>query len=357
MRVLQLAPLWFPISPDAHGGIETFLAALIAELEKLGCRNALLASGDSRTAAELWPVVPRNLCAAMEAATAWEYDYFEQHQLLLALERASEFDVVHSHLGSGAYVLSGVPGVRERIVHTQHNPVTPDLERFARHHPDVWFTTVSEFQARKLRQHGIKQCEVIDNGIDVSAFTPQLHGGEGLCFLGRIEWEKGPDLAVQVAGALGRPLTLAGPIVDEAFFDRTIRPFLDDQIRYVGKADHRRKNELLGQAGCVIVPSRWDEPFGLVAIEAMACGSPVVALANGALPELIETGTTGFVTRNEEELAHLVTKAMGLDRATVRSRVCARFDMPGVAQRFHSLYERVAATRPSAFRADLARLH
>lgn len=354
MRVLHLAPLWFPVSPDAPGGIETFLSALISGLEKLGCHSTLLASGDSRAQAELWPVVPQHLCAAMEAQTAWEYPYFEQHQLLLALERAGEFDVVHSHIGISGYALSGVPGVRERIIHTQHNPVTPDLEWLAHRHRDVWFTTVSEFQARPLRAHGVARCDVVYNGIAMSEFTPTVQGGEGLCFVGRIEWEKGPDLAVQVARALGLPLTLAGPITDQAFFDRAIAPFLDAQIRYVGTVDHRGKNELLGAAGCAILPSRWHEPFGLVAIEAMACGTPVVALANGALPEIIEPGRTGFLARDEAELSALAKQALALDRSVVRSRVAARFDIQASADQFRRIYEQVVEARSTAARTSAA---
>src|SRR5437588_11389772 len=123
MNVLHLAPLWFPVSRDAPGGIETYLPSLIAALEAQGCRNTLIASGDSSTSATLVPAIPRNLCAEMEAGTAWEYPYYEQHQLTLALERAPEFDVVHSHLGWGGYLLSQMPELRDRVLHTQHNPV------------------------------------------------------------------------------------------------------------------------------------------------------------------------------------------------------------------------------------------
>ena len=164
MRVLHLGPLWFPVSRDAAGGRETWLAGLIDALERIGCRNVLLASGDSRTAGELVPVVPRNLIAMMQQQLAAEHAYYEQHQLLLALERAADFDVIHSHLSPGTYALSGVPGIGSRVLHTQHTPVWGDMEAFVRQHPDLWFSTVSEFQARKLRQHGATRCTVIHNG-------------------------------------------------------------------------------------------------------------------------------------------------------------------------------------------------
>jgi glycosyltransferase involved in cell wall biosynthesis len=160
--------------------------------------------------------------------------------------------------------------------------------------------------------------------------------------------DKGPDLAVQVARTLGRPLTLAGPL--EEFFHQAIEPYLDDRIRYVGVVDHRKKVELLGQAGCVLVPSRCEEGFGMVSIESMACGTPVVALANGALPEVIESGLTGYTTKDEQALATLVTQAMRLDRAAIRDRVTTRFDLRTIADQYHRLYEQIAGAR-----ADLSR--
>src|ERR1043166_1966712 len=324
MKILPLGPLWFPVSRDAAGGRETWLAGLIDALEKIGCRNTLLASGDSRIPAELVPVVPRNLIAMMAEQLAAEHAYYEQHQLLLALERAADFDVIHSHLSPGAYALSGVPGIGARALHTQHTPVWGDMEAFVRRHPNLWFSTVSEFQARKLRQHGATRCTVIHNGIDVASFTFQARGGDGLVFLGRIEKGKGPDLAVEVARKLGRPLPLAGPIADGELFAPAIEPPLGDQIRYVGILDHERKNKLLGEACCALLPFRGAEGFGMVSIEAMACGTPVVALASGALPEVVEPGTTGYLTTNESELAGLVAKALKLDRGKVRERVAAR---------------------------------
>jgi glycosyltransferase involved in cell wall biosynthesis len=341
VKILHLAPLWYPVSQDSHGGIETFLSGLIASLENLGCRNTLIASGDSCTAAELVSAVPLNLYAQMQAGTAAEYAYYEQHQLMLALELAADYDVVHSHVGPGAYVLSNVPGLLTRVLHTQHNPVYRDLEWYVLKHPDIWISTVSESLATKLWRQGATRCHAIHNGIDMETFGFQSLGGEGLVFLGRMEAKKGPDLAVQVAQDLDLPLILAGSIVDEEFFERTIRPCLNDQIQYVGVVGHRQKTELLGQAACVLMPSRWEEPFGLVAIEAMACGTPVVALAHGALPEIVEPGLTGYLSRNEGKLADLVTRAVQLDRASIRTRAAAKFDMPVVAELYRQLYTQV----------------
>ncbi len=342
MKVLHLCPLWFPVGRDSPGGIETYLPVLLVELERLGCDNTLLASADSDAGGTLVPVVERNIWEGMEDGSVWDYGHYQQHQLLLALEMAAEFDVVHSHIDWAAYVLSGLEGTRDRLLITQHTPVTRDVEWFVARHPGLRFSTVSEFQARKLRDLGATDCEVIPNGIDMTTFELREQAtGEDIVFIGRMEQQKGPDIAVRVARALGRRLTIAGPMTDHEFFDAEIRPWLDEQVRYVGVVDHARKNELLGGAACVLMPSRWEEPFGLVAVEAMACGTPVVALRSGALPEVVEHGVSGLIADEEDGLPDAVKWAAQLDRRTVRGRAERRFDMRRVASRYADLYERI----------------
>ena len=165
-----------------------------------------------------------------------------------------------------------------------------------------------------------------------------------MLFIGRMEAVKGPDIAVRVARALGRPLTLAGPIVEHDFFQSHVVPFLDDRIRYVGVVDYSQKNALFGRAACAILPFRGEEPFGLVAIEAMACGTPVVSLAVGALPEIVEPDVTGHLAddENEDKVAALVSKAILLDRATIRARAAARFDISLTAAMYTQLYSEIA---------------
>ena len=196
-----------------RAGSRRFCHAWSPQLEEFDCQSTLLASGDSRCAGELVPVVPIALREAMAARSVTEHVYYEQHQLREAIERASGYDLIHSHVGPGAYVLSAVA---PSVLHTQHSPVYGDLIWFAKHHPNVWFSTVSQFQAQKLGR--ASRCEAIHNGIDVSSYMFSADGGEGLVFIGRIEEAKGPDLAIDVANALGLPLTLAGPVVDKHFF-------------------------------------------------------------------------------------------------------------------------------------------
>jgi glycosyltransferase involved in cell wall biosynthesis len=338
MKVLQLCPLWYPVAKDAPGGIETFLAQLTRALEYLDCEITLLASGDSRTVGELVPVVPVGINRQMQTGSAYEYSYYEQHQLRLALEMAGDFDVVHSHVGCGAYFLSGVPALQDKVLHTIHTPVYTDLQWFIKQHSDMWVSAVSHFQARRLCQQNARQCRVIHNGINVSEFTFRSQARKALLFIGRMESCKGPDVAVQTAQALKLPLLLAGPIIDSEFFEHRIKPYLNHRIQYVGVVDHSQKNEVLGRAGCVVLPFRREEPFGMVAIEAMACGTPVVSMADGALPEIVEPGRTGYLANNVDELTALTSKSLELDRENIRARVTARFDISVVAEQYRDLY-------------------
>lgn len=340
MRVLHVAPLWHPVAPDAPGGIATMLSGLIAAQQRLGCSVTAVASGDSRlpTGVELLAPVPVNLVAQMEAGTASEYEYFEQESLVLARDRANDFDVVHSHVGAAAFALPG-------MLHTWHNEITPDLEWFVFRQPELRVTTVSEYQADKLRAAGARRCVAVPSGIDVESFPLSDVAGPGLAYLGRLEWDKGPDLAIAAARALGRPLVLAGPIVDHGFFAERVVPALGPAVQYAGVLGHDDKGALIGRSSCLLVPSRCDEGFGMVAVEAMACGTPVVGLANGALPEVIDDGVTGFTTADPEELAHLVLRAEKLDRVAVRARAAERFAIDRTAASYVGLYGEIAEGR------------
>ena len=345
MNVLHLCPLWLPVARDSSGGIETLLAQLIPALEKLGCRSTVVASGDSDVPAELLAPVPHNLRDQMRAGTASEYLYYEQAMLRLAVDRAPGFDVLHSHLGGAGFVLSAIPTVASRTLHTIHTPVYPDMQWFVRQHPDLRLVAVSQFQANQLRAAGARRCSMIHNGVDIGAFPFEATAGEGLAYLGRMEPGKGPDLAIEVAQQLDRPLRLAGGIVDRPFFTRSIEPALGARIQYLGVLGHDAKRTFFSEAACVLVPSRHAEAFGMVAIEAMACGTPVAALAHGALPELIDPGITGYVAASEDELPACTARALELPRAAVRARVEERFDLSKTARGYLDLYRDIAGVR------------
>ncbi|MEA3189267.1 MAG: hypothetical protein QOD99_3097, partial [Chthoniobacter sp.] len=201
MKVLHICPLWFPIAADAPGGIETFLARLIGSLKELGCSSTLLAVEGSVVEGDVVPGFPVGVREKMTHGSATEYEYYQQHQVRMALDLAPQFDVIHSHVGVGAYILSGIPSIGERVLHTHHTPIYDDMIWHIERHPEMWLSMVSDFQARRLGYP--PHCEVIPNGIDVSSFSFSAEPGEGLFFIGRIEHVKGPDLAVNVARTLG----------------------------------------------------------------------------------------------------------------------------------------------------------
>lgn len=350
VRVLHLCPLWFRVASDAPGGVETLLPGLVPELSRLGCSNTLLASGGSRAEAELVPVVELPITELMELGSAWEYGPYEQHQLVGAIELADDFDVIHSHLGWGGWALSAVNGVGGRLLHTQHNPVTRDMGWFVRRHPDLRISTVSEFQAGQLRAFGATRCRVVHNGLRFDEFPlGAKHGRVGLVFLGRLEREKGAHAAIHVAKALAEPLTIAGPMTDHLYYEAEIAPHLGNEVRYVGTLGFEDKVKLLVGATCVLMPMRGEEGFGLVALEAMACGTPVVALASGGLPEVIVNGVTGFVTCAVDAMPGLVGAARALDPASIRAAARLRFDMTATAAGYLAIYrEIVSSSRPPA---------
>jgi glycosyltransferase involved in cell wall biosynthesis len=334
MRVLQVAPLWFGIGSAGPGGIETFLAALIPALQRGGADVTLVAARGSDVPCPVVEAVDRGLFDAMEAGAAWDQVPYEQHALRLVAARREEFDIVHSHVGPAGFALGD-----GAVLHTIHSLVGPDMAWFAVRHPATWLSVLSAHQAAPLRTAGVERLRVVPNGIPFDRFT-QGAGGEGLAFLGRIEAAKGPDLAIAAARAVGRPLTLAGPVTDAAFFAAEVEPELGNGISYAGVLGHDEKIELLAASGCALVPSRWDEPFGMVALEAMACGTPVAALPSGALPEIIEEDVTGAVG---EDIVAALRRAEDLDRTAVRAHAAERFGIDATAARYLEVFEEIVA--------------
>jgi glycosyltransferase involved in cell wall biosynthesis len=346
MRVLQLCPLWYPIAHSAPGGIESLLAHLGPRLADAGCSLTYLASGDSEVPGELVAAVTRSVCALIEEHTAACYEFYEQHQLRLAVERLADSDIVHSHIGSGALLLSTIAPASVSVIHTLHSPVLDDLIWYLRRNPHVVLTTVSEFQRDRIRTAGLPNpCHVVYNGIDVESFPFCASPSERAVFMGRIEAQKGADLAVQAAADAGVPIDVAGPLTSPDFFEGTLSTLMTDPSRYVGIVRGPCKLELLSRASCMLMPSRWAEPFGMSAIEAMACGTPVVALRSGALPEIVEDGISGYVVDHPGALPDAIGAARHLDRATVRRRTAERFDIAVTTRRFVGLYESLLGAR------------
>lgn len=340
MRVLHVAPVWLPVSAQAQGGIETFVAELVAAQQELGHEVTLVAAGGSDVPVRLVEAVPEGLVPVMQRGEADDYAYYEQELIVAAVDAARSVDVVHSHVVPGALALDGLLSGSPPVLHTLHGQVTQDLCWSLRSRPRA-VVAVSDAQRAAASAHGATLDGTVHNGLDMRAVPHSATPGDGLLFLGRMEPQKGPDLAIATARALGLTLTLAGPVTDRDFYERGVRPQLGDGVEHVGVLGREAKHEALCRSACVLVPSRWAEPFGMVAIEAMATGTPVAALANGALPEVVDDGVTGRVVGSEADLAAAVREAMQLDRSVVRSTAWSRFHIATAAQRYVEHYTRL----------------
>ena len=340
LHVGLVAPLWYPIEPD-RGGIEQVVSLLARELRTRGHRVTLIAAGGSVPVGRLVRVCPEGIATAMERGTACEYPLYEAAAVGRALRVAREVDVLHSHLGARLVPIAAF--AQAPIVHTIHTSISSDMRWLLREFPDARLTVVSRAQAAALA--GVGSPEVITNGIDMEAMPFSAAADDYLLVLGRIEARKGVDVAIDVARAARRRLVIAGRVADRAFFEEHIRPRLDDRVRWIGPVGGAEKMRLLQRARALLFPVQWEEAFGIVMIEAMACGTPVVALARGAVPEIITPGENGAYAGDAAELPPLVDRVAALDRARVRASVEQRFSHHRMVTAYVDLYRRVSAER------------
>jgi glycosyltransferase involved in cell wall biosynthesis len=335
-RIALIAPLWYPIAPD-RGGIEQVVFLLARELVGRGHEVTLLASADSTAPGRLVPVCERGIVAAMEAREAAEYSYYEATAIARTLRLAHEFDVVHSHLTGALVPFSSLLPVP--VLHTMHCPVSRDISWLAAQFPDAHLSTVSRHLADSLT--GVNNVAVVPNGIDMAEFRLYREPGDYLLFLGRIERAKGVQVAIDVAEAVGLPLVLAGNATDREFFAEHVAGRDPRRVRYVGRVTGADKVDLLGRARALLFPSLEEETFGLVIVEAMACGTPVVALRRGAVAEIVCPGVNGFHAADVAELPALVRRVAEVDRAGVRASVIERFSHQRMVDAYVELYRRL----------------
>jgi glycosyltransferase involved in cell wall biosynthesis len=343
MKIAQVAPLWERVPPPAYGGIELVVALLTDELVRRGHEVTLFASGDSITQAKLESVHPR---ALRLDPSVKEHAVYETLQLGSVYERAHEFDIIHSHMGCAALSYSKM--VKTPTVHTLHGTFSPDNEKVFAYAKDQPYVSIST--AQREARLGLNCVATVYNGIDLSAFKfhPQSKNPPYLAFLGRISPEKGPHLAIEIAKRTGWHLKMAGKIdvVDVEYFDRVIKPHIDgQQIEYLGEANHQQKNDLMGGAIATLFPITWREPFGLVMVESMAAGTPVIALNMGSTPEVIDRGKTGFICRDLEECIDAIDKAAQLDRYSIREHVCDRFSFQRMTDGYEAVYRQILGQR------------
>lgn len=344
MRILQVAPLWEAVPPPAYGGTEAVVSVLTEELVRRGHDVILAASGDSSTAARLSSVYPRSLRTATHLTDRAPYDWAHIGN---ALALAREVDIVHNH--AGELMMAMADAIDAPMLTTMHCLPTQDTRIVWERYTGA-YNTISRAQAAVIADIKVPGTFVgpIYNSIDVQSFPFSPAGGEDLLFLSRIAPEKGPHLAVEVARRTGRRLILAGKVdrYDERFFEEVVRDLIDgDQIVFVGEADAQKKRELYASARCLLLPLQWEEPFGLVMAEAMACGTPVIALRRGSAPELIAHGETGFVVDTVDEMVSAVGCVGALRREACRDWVAHRFTPQIMASKYIQVYEQIIEER------------
>ncbi|MGJ5674402.1 MAG: glycosyltransferase family 4 protein [Nostochopsis sp.] len=343
MRIAQVAPLSERVPPPGYGGTELVVGLLTDELVRRGHEVTLFASGDSLTLANLVSVHPRALRLDKSIK---EYGIYEMLELSQVYESADEFDIIHSHMGCNA--LPYVNLVKTPTVHTLHGIFTPDNEKLFVHAQNQPYVSISNSQ-REPRL-GLNYAATVYNGIDVSShqFHAQPEEPPYLAFLGRISPEKGTHIAIKIAKEAGWRLKMAGKIdvVDQEYFEKEVKPLIDgQQIEYLGEANHIQKNALMGGAVATLFTINWREPFGLVMVESMAAGTPVIAMNMGSVPEVIAHGKTGFICNNIAECIDAVSKVEHLDRYACRQHVENNFSVRKMVDSYEAVYQEIVAQR------------
>jgi glycosyltransferase involved in cell wall biosynthesis len=345
MRIAQVAPLDESVPPKLYGGTERIVSYLTEELVRQGHDVTLFASGDSRTRARLVAVTPAGL------RLAGVRDPLAHHLCMMdeVFRRAQEFDMIHFHtdylhLPLAAHV--DVPRVT-----TMHGRMDfPDLRHIFGQFPHEPLVSISDAQRLPLPRanwvgtvlHGMPE--------DVMRFYP--YSGEYLAFLGRISPEKGPDRAIEIARRAGLPLKIAAKVSapDRVYFDQVVRPMLDHPlVEFVGEIDDQDKNDFLGRALALLFPIDWPEPFGLVMVESMARGTPVVAFSSGSVPEVMRDGVSGFVVSTVDDAVRAVRDVRQLDRPRVRRYFDEHFSVQRMADEYQVIYGRLAAKHRAFF--------
>ncbi|HEY2241626.1 MAG TPA: glycosyltransferase family 4 protein [Streptosporangiaceae bacterium] len=338
LRIAFVMPPWFDVPPQAYGGIELMAGDLIDALIERGHEVALVGAGYNGTRAHFLRTFEQAPSQRLGeplpeiVQAAWAARYLDD----------LDVDVIHDHTLAGPLAARGR---KAPTVVTAHGPVTGETGTYYEMvSPDVCLVAISDTQRQLGR--GVTWSATVHNAINVADFRFQPDKEDYVLFLGRFSPEKGAHLAIDAAREAGRPILLAGKLQEPqelAYFRAEVAPRLDERARFVGEADMRTKQILAGQARCLLFPICWDEPFGMVMIEAMACGTPVVALNRGSVPEVVADGVTGFILDDPAAMPAAIRKAADLDPAACRRHVEQYFDVAVMAEGYERVYAKAAA--------------
>jgi glycosyltransferase involved in cell wall biosynthesis len=341
LRIAQLAPTYERVPPAAYGGTELVVHLITEELVRRGHEVTLFASGDSLTSARLRSVIPLpfRYGDVVDGLRHAEYLQLANAQACFLAAAEGEFDVVHNHAGIEGLVLGATS--QTPVLTTNHNPFVPltkpiwDAYPWAHH-------AISAASAATFPSRGA--LPPIHHGIDVASFPFGARPEGYLLFLGRFSPDKGAGRAIQAARVAGSRLVLAGKVdaADSDYFTKEVEPAIDgDRIRYVGEADADDKRRLLAGADALLFPIDWDEPFGLVMIEALASGTPVIGFRRASVPEIVEDGLTGFVVDDGESMATAIGRLAEIDRHACRREAERRFTVERMVDDYIGHYESI----------------
>jgi len=346
MRIGQVAPLYESVPPKLYGGTERVVSYLTEELVRLGHEVTLFASGDSQTAARLIPGCRSSL--RLDALRNECIDHLAHHYVMLdqLIELAQEFDVVHFHIDYLHFPLSRALGLLN--ITTLHGRLDlPDLIPLYQRYKDMPVVSISLGQRKPL--HWANWAGNVYHGIPEDGLALGDGRGKYLAFLGRICPEKRVDRAIQIALQVGLPLKIAAKVdrVDREYYECKVKPLLNaPNIEYLGEIAESQKADFLGDAYALIFPIEWPEPFGLSMIEAMACGTPVIAFPCGSVPEVITSGVSGFIVNDMSEAVEAVQQVSTINRAACRQEFETRFTASRMARDYVRLYEKLLSAKP-----------
>lgn len=341
LRIAQVSPLYESVPPTLYGGTERVVSYLTEELVKQGHEVTLFASGDSRTSAELVRCAPRSLRLDVGCL-----DQFAHHVRMLGevQRRASDFDLIHYHIDYLHFPMSRL--LPTPNVTTLHGRLDiPDQETVYLEYPEMPLVSISDAQRLPLRW--ANWIGTVYHGLPEDLYTPQEAPGQYLAFLGRISPEKCPEAAIELAKRTGIPLKIAAKVdrVDRDYFEERVKPLLDHPlVEFIGEIGEKEKNEFLGHAYALVFLVDWPEPFGLAMIEAMACGTPVIARRRGSVPEVVDDGQTGYIVEDLDQAVQGVERVGKLDRRRVRQVFEQRFSAARMVRDYLGIYRRLAAS-------------
>ncbi len=341
MKIAVVAPVWVRVPPEQYGGIELVVHLLVEDMVKRGVDVTLFASGDSITEAPLRAMYPKAVgfskidTSLYVANTAWAYS------------QANEFDVIHNNTGASGIAMASL--VKTPVVTTLHNNyfIKENKPFFDVFKDKGHYTPISDAQKREIP--GLPFTRTVYNAIEPAEYPFKKEKGDFLLSLGNLWAVKGHDIAIEVAKTLGIPLHIAGKL-DPAgadYFAQKVKPQIDDKtVIFEGQVSQERKLELFSTAKAMLFPIRWEEPFGLVMVEAMACGTPVIAFGRGSVPEVIKDGVTGYIVDTVEEMIEAVGKLDKIDPAKCREHVEQHFSPKQMADGYLEVFEKVLEKAP-----------